>query len=104
MENQTVTSNITIPIGGMHCAACARRVEKAIGSLDGVVKASVNIATEKATVSYEPQKIRQSDIRELIEKIGFKALSVSKEAAVDEHKARKQKEIRILWIKFIAAA
>ena len=104
MENQTVTSNITIPIGGMHCAACARRVEKAIGELDGVVKASVNIATEKATVSYDPQKIKQSDIRESIEKTGFKALSVSKEVAVDEHKARKQKEIQILWTKFIITA
>lgn len=97
-------SSITIPIGGMTCAACAQRIEKAIRKLDGVGSVSVNLATEKATVTYEPQKIRASAIKEAIEKVGYKALEVSKTDAADEDRARKQKDIRTLWIKFIIAA
>lgn len=54
----------------MTCAACAAGIEKAIGKLDGVASVSVNFATEKATVSYDPQKIRLSVIRQTVEKLG----------------------------------
>ena len=98
MENH---ANITIPIGGMTCAACAARIEKALNRMEGVESVSVNYATEKAAVAYDPNKLRASAIRETIEKIGYKALIASKENAVDEDKARKKKAIEILWMKFI---
>ena len=101
---KTDTANITIPIGGMTCAACAQRVEKAIGKLDGVSTVSVNFATEKATIAYNPQQVRVFTIKEVIEKVGYKALEVSKTDAADEDRARKQKEIRVMWTKFIVAA
>ncbi|GHV92818.1 copper-translocating P-type ATPase [Spirochaetia bacterium] len=97
-------STVTIPIGGMTCAACAQRVEKAIKKLEGIETASVNLATEKATVVYNPQALRLSSIKEAIEKAGYKALDFSKEGAVDEDKLRKEREIKILWRKFITAA
>ncbi len=103
VEKQDHT-NVTIPIGDMTCAACAQRVEKAIRKLEGVVSVSVNFATEKATVSYDPQQVRLSAIRGAIEKAGYKALEVKKTAASDEDRARKQKEIRTLWTKFIVSA
>lgn len=95
---------VTIPIGGMTCAACASRVEKALGKAEGISKASVNFATEKAMVEYDPQKTRLSAIKQVIEKTGYKALSIEKKAAIDEDKLRKEKEIRTLWRKFILAA
>lgn len=101
---KTDTVNITIPIGGMTCAACAQRVEKVVGRLVGVTTVSVNLATEKAAITYDPQRIRVSVIRDAIEKIGYKALEVSKIDSADEDRARKQKEIRTLWKKFIVAA
>ena len=64
----------------------------------------MNLATEKATIAYRPQEVRLSAIREAIEKIGYQALEVSKENAVDEDRVRKQKEIRTLWTKFIVSA
>jgi len=67
-------NNIYIPIGGMTCAACARRIEKVILKLEGVETASVNFATEKANISYNPQKIKLPIIRKTIEKIGYKVL------------------------------
>ena len=97
-------NSVTIPIGGMTCAACAQRIEKAIGKQEGIIKVSVNLATEKATVEYNPQIIRLSAIKQSIEKIGYKALEIEKSNNVDEDKLRKQKEIRILWTKFIIAA
>ncbi|MDR0530785.1 MAG: heavy metal translocating P-type ATPase [Oscillospiraceae bacterium] len=101
---KTVGSHVTIPIGGMTCAACAQRVEKAIGKLPGVESVSVNFATEKATVQYDPQQVRQSAIREAIEKAGYQALEINKADAADEDRARKQKAIKTLWTKFIISA
>src|SRR3954452_23998730 len=44
----------TLEIGGMTCASCVRRVEKALSKVDGVVAAEVNLATEVATVRLHP--------------------------------------------------
>ncbi|NCB36096.1 MAG: heavy metal translocating P-type ATPase, partial [Clostridia bacterium] len=101
---KTDTSSITIPIGGMTCAACAQRIEKAIGKLDGVAGVSVNLATEKATVTYHPQTVRASQIKQVIMKAGYQALDAAKTDAADEDRARKQKEISVLWTKFIVSA
>jgi Cu+-exporting ATPase len=97
-------TTVTIPIGGMTCAACAQRIEKGIRKLEGIETVTVNLATEKATVVYNPQAIRISAIKETIEKTGYKALDFSKDGAVDEDKLRKEKEIKTLWTKFIVAA
>jgi Cu+-exporting ATPase len=97
-------SNVTIPIGGMTCAACAQRVEKVLTKLPGVASVSVNFATEKAIVAYDPHKVRLSAIKEAIEKAGYKALEVNKADAGDEDRARKQKAIKVLWTKFIVSA
>jgi Cu+-exporting ATPase len=88
----------------MSCAACAQRVERAIRKLDGVASASVNYATEKATVIYDPSKVRAAAIKAAIEKAGYKALSNTGIGAADEDRARKQKEIRVMWTKFIISA
>ncbi|MDR3230914.1 MAG: heavy metal translocating P-type ATPase, partial [Synergistaceae bacterium] len=97
-------NNATIPIGGMTCAACVRRVEKAIGKVEGVLSVSVNIATEKATVSWDPRRAKLSAIRAAIEGAGYQALQTENSGAVDEDKLRKEREIRTLWRKFIVSA
>ncbi|HEX3020928.1 MAG TPA: heavy metal translocating P-type ATPase [Lachnospiraceae bacterium] len=98
------TSTVTLPIGGMTCAACAQRIEKVLSKQAGIGKASVNLATEKAMVEYDPQVIRLSAIKQNIEKIGYKVLEIEKDSMVDEDKLRKEKEIKTLWTKFIVAA
>ena len=92
---------ITIPIAGMTCAACAARIEKVITKMEGVENVSVNYATEKAKVTFDPQKLRASDIREAINKIGYEALTVSKENMPDADRIRKEKEIKTLRMKFV---
>ena len=93
----------TIPIGGMGCAACAQHVEKAIGKLNGVMGASVNLATEKASVTYDPRFVRLPDIKAAIDDSGYKALDGEGQGA-DEGRVRKDREIKTMWMKFIVSA
>jgi len=94
----------TLKITGMTCAACSARIEKVIGKMEGVEEISVNLATEKATVSYDPEKADLSAIKERIEKAGYGAAEIIEKKLVDEDKLRKEKEIRTLWTKFTVSA
>ncbi|NLX92531.1 MAG: heavy-metal-associated domain-containing protein, partial [Clostridiales bacterium] len=67
------TTSVVIPIAGMTCAACSARIEKMIAKMDGVTAATVNLATEKATVEYDRKKVKLSAIKQTIEKLGYKA-------------------------------
>ena len=51
------TESCTLDIGGMTCASCVRRVEKVLTKLDGVELAEVNLATEAASVVYDPNRV-----------------------------------------------
>jgi len=74
-----VASNVTVRIGGMHCAMCVRTIEKALKALDGVYDAVANLATEKAYVTYDERKVKIRDIREAIERTGYQFLGVEGE-------------------------
>jgi Cu+-exporting ATPase len=93
----------TLSVGGMTCAACSARVERALRKLEGIESAVVNLATEKATVIYDPSALRLSAIKEANIKAGYQVIETSK-GIVDEDKLRKEKEIKLLWTKFIVAA
>ena len=54
------TTEVILPVEGMTCASCVRRVEKSLGRLEGVAEADVNLATEKATVVFDPSLVSQS--------------------------------------------
>ena len=58
----------------MHCASCAAKLEKAMNKLDGVETASVNIATEKLSISIDEDKIGYLDIKNGVESVGFKLI------------------------------
>jgi Cu+-exporting ATPase len=90
-------------VGGMRCAACSARVERALRKLEGIESAAVNLATEKATVVYDPRTLRLSAIKEVIINTGYQIIETSKNT-LDEDKLRKEKEIKLLWTKFIVAA
>ena len=60
-------------IKGMHCAACAARIEKVVAGLAGVREVSVNLASESGVVLYDPESIGEEAIREAIGRLGFTA-------------------------------
>lgn len=63
-----------IQIAGMHCASCALNIERKLGKLNGVSKANVNFATEKAVVEYDEKALNEAEIPKLIEKLGYKPI------------------------------
>ncbi|MBM4331699.1 MAG: copper-translocating P-type ATPase [Deltaproteobacteria bacterium] len=94
---------LSISIGGMTCAACVNRVEKTLKGIPGVSKAAVNLATEKATVHYQPGLLEKSGLRKAIEHLGYEVRGFEEELADREQEAR-VREIRRQKLKFIFSA
>jgi Cu+-exporting ATPase len=63
-----------IQISGMHCAACARTVENALNHHPGIIEATVNLATEKATVKYDTSRIDLKKIDQVIRDTGYEPI------------------------------
>ena len=62
---------LEISITGMSCAMCAQRIEKGLSQLEGVESATVNFATERATVIYDPDKVSEEKFVQLIRDFGY---------------------------------
>ncbi len=62
-----------LDIGGMTCASCVGRVEKALVRIDGVELAAVNLATEVATVTYDPARVTPDDLAAAVHAAGYTA-------------------------------
>ena len=67
----TAPERIDLPVGGMTCAACARSIERTLAATAGVARASVNLATETATVEYDPARARVRDFIGAIQDLGY---------------------------------
>ena len=65
------TETGTLEIGGMTCASCVVRIEKALLKLDGVADARVNLATEVASITYAPNLIQLDDLTGAVVKAGY---------------------------------
>src|SRR5260370_42317103 len=102
------TTEASFPIAGLTCASCVRRVEKALGRVEGVHEASVNLPTEKATVVFDPGVASVERMRAAVEKAGYAigeppaerlampTTSQSVEAAApadDAHDVERQREV-----------
>lgn len=72
----------SIKITGMTCASCAKAVERAVGKLEGVTEATVNIATEKMDISFDDKVVSRQRIKEAVEKAGFHAIDESEEKEI----------------------
>jgi Cu+-exporting ATPase len=68
----TERDRLELPIEGMTCASCAGRVEKSLNRLDGV-EATVNFATERATVSFDPEQVEPEQLVGAVKSVGYEA-------------------------------
>jgi len=101
-----------LAVSGMSCAACALRIEKGLSKIPGVELATVNLATERATVAYDPAAVGIDSFERTIKNLGYEAVvepgaEQSRNSAVeipDREKQLRRREIRKLRISFIAAA
>ena len=65
------TLEMVLPVSGMTCASCVNRIERFLDRAEGVAQSSVNLATERATVHYDPARIDRSGIVAAIESAGY---------------------------------
>lgn len=71
MTSNSKNKKLDFMVEGMTCAACSKSAERSLKKTEGVVSATVNIATEKASVEYDPEITNIDDLRKSIEKVGF---------------------------------
>lgn len=97
-----VIDELEIGVSGMTCANCSARVERALNKLPGVIEASVNLATERASVRYLPATVGPDDIARIIEETGYEPRPLdegdveAREQAIREASRRAMQ--RDLWI------
>lgn len=97
MGYDVVFEKVILPIGGMNCAACSSRVERTLNKLDGVIKAHVNLATEKATIDYFPDQTGIADFKKVIGTIGFfvkESEKEEKQKRVEEKEDEDMKKVK----------
>ena len=95
------TKKSIFPVGGMTCASCVARVEKALSDVPGVISANVNLASEKATVEYTGD-VGVADLRQAVKDAGYE-LGPEAETLEDVSTAA-QREIRAVRNRFVFAA
>ena len=89
------TAELSFPVQGMTCAACVGRVERALNRVDGVLGASVNLATERASVQYLPAATSPAQLREAVKNAGYDVPDEAAQAQsrLDAERERKEHEI-----------
>ncbi len=85
-----VLNIVTISVGGISCATCVNTIEEALLSLDGVQAASVNLASDKVTITYDPQVVRIPDLKRAIRDSGYEVIEAE---SVDTEKIERIKEM-----------
>lgn len=85
-------AKITLPVKGMTCASCVKTVQDSLSSLDGVVSASVNFASEKATIEYFPSRTGLRDFRKAVKDAGYELIEVEKGEDIVEREQREREE------------
>ncbi len=90
-------------IKGMHCASCVNVLERSLKKVPGVSIANVNLATEQATVSFDPHRCDENDLSKAVEKVGYQAEFLAAEASEDTINKDKQRELKDLKTKVSAS-
>lgn len=97
--------SVTVPIKGMSCASCVEHVQKALNDLDGVISASVNFATEKATIEYFPSQAGIRDFKKAVRDAGYEVVEAEKgEDIVEKEQKERQEAYKKLKTKVITGA
>ena len=77
---------VVLQILGMHCPACAQRIEKGLSKVDGVIEVKVNLASREAIVRFDLDKISVEKIKGGIKRVGYEAVEWKEESSAEERK------------------
>lgn len=73
---QATTEQKTINIGGMGCAGCANTIRDALENMEGVIEAAVDLESDTATVTYDPEVVSSDHFKEAVEKAGYDFIAI----------------------------
>src|SRR5512135_1699215 len=98
----------TFGIKGMHCASCVLSVEESLKAIDGVSDAAVNLATEEATVTYDPARVDDRHLSSAVASVGYQAILDAEALEEDQRERDKARELadlkfKVIFSLFIAA-
>ena len=87
--------DVELPIVGMSCTNCSRAVERALADgVPGVLSAAVNLATERASVHYDPEQTSPEAMMAAVEAAGYRVILPSDDAAGDAEAVARETELR----------
>lgn len=101
LEEIKKAKEVTLLVEGMTCASCSSAVERSLKKLDGVEIASVNLATNKATIKYDGSKVKIAELKKAVEKAGYTPKDIEKKLAIDEDQLRKDRESKDMFHRLI---
>jgi len=90
---RVLNDRITLRIGGMSCAMCARKIESELKGIEGISSATVNLAAERAYISYNPSLTSPGRFREVIEGLGYHVLDSDEDKLEEDLSPRKRRII-----------
>ncbi|MDD3927270.1 MAG: heavy metal translocating P-type ATPase [bacterium] len=91
---KNITQTMEMELEGIHCASCVARIEKLLTDVDGVVSASVNLATARATVVYYPEIVSPGELADAVESLGYSVILPSAEVSPEEIRPDREQEAR----------
>ncbi|MFH0345931.1 copper-exporting P-type ATPase CopA [Bacillus vallismortis] len=95
-----ITEKAEFDIEGMTCAACANRIEKRLNKIEGVTNAPVNFALETVAVEYNPKEASVSELKEAVDKLGYKLKlkgDEQRDSAASKKKEERKQTARLIF-------
>ncbi len=99
-QTKTSLKKAEFSIQGMTCQSCVSVIERGLKKVDGITNPVVNLATEKASVYFDSNKINEQQIADVISKRGYKASVITGKSSVDTEAKKRKEEINNLKSKF----
>lgn len=98
-----VNEKAIIKIGGMTCAMCVQAIEGVLKKIDGISAVTVNLAAEKAYVTYNPQMTSVNEMKDAIENLGYEYLGLEGEISGDREDKLREADLKGKRNRFIVA-
>ena len=101
VEDKT-EKRVDLDIEGMTCASCSARIQRVVSRLPGVSSAEVNLATNRASIVFDPAQVRLTEIKQAIIDSGYTPRDIVTTDR-DEASERRARELRVMRIRLIIA-
>jgi Cu+-exporting ATPase len=100
---QTTVKKIELGVDGMTCSACSAAVERTLRKLDGVLSAGVNLTTNRATIEYDPSRVKLADIKAAVAGAGYTPRDIQASEERDAESEKREKALRNMRVRLTAA-